>query len=207
MEYITIDFDIADRILPSYCCISVITWKDGIMTDVYSSYIYPDCDIEEFMANRHGILNIDVEEAPTMQNVWKEVQDIIKDKLVFFVNGAKDVDMLIKRLGVDYLSVPDFKYASIISMCKRTWKDLSRYDLATITSELGITSKHYNSMDDAISMGMLINKSLEIHKASNIEELFNKIGFAGGYIISGHKVVYRARKDKKSKEFYQVIPE
>lgn len=207
MEYVTIDFDIADRILPSYCCISAITWKNGIMSDVYSSYIYPDCDIEKFMKDRHGIDNKDVETAPTMTNVWNEVKNIIEDKLVFFVNGAKDIDMLIKRLEVDYLEMPNLQYASLISICKRTWKNISKYNMSTITSELNITSKHYNSMDDAISMGIIINKSLEIHKVSSLDDLFNKIGYAGGYIISGQKVVYRARKDKKSKEYYQLIPE
>jgi DNA polymerase III epsilon subunit-like protein len=124
---------------------------------------------------------------------------------VFFVNGSKDVDMLITRLGVDYLSIPSFKYASIISICKRTWKDISKYNLATITSELEISSKHYNSLEDAISMGLIINKALEYHQASDIEDLFSKIGFAGGYVFSGQKVVYRARKDKKSKQYYQKI--
>lgn len=202
MEYVTIDMDLADRILPSYCCISAITWENGNMSNVYSSYVYPDCDIEEFMLARHGITNKDVDAAPNMANVWGEVSQMISDKLVFFVNGSKDVDMLLRRLDVDYLNTPNFEYGSILSICKRTWKDISKYDFATVTTELEISSSHYNSLNDAISMGMIINKAIEEHKASDVRDLFNKIGYAGGYVIGGHKVVYQARKDKKSKEYY-----
>ena len=204
MEYITMDMDLADRILPSYCCISAILWEDGNMKDVYSSYVYPDCDIEEFMLARHGITNKDVDTAPTMPNVWAEISHIIDGKLVFFVNGSKDVDMLLRRLDVDYLKTPNFEYGSVLSICKRTWDNISKYDFATITTELEVSSSHYNSLSDAISMGMIINKALEQHEVSNVQELFNKIGYAGGYVVGGNKVVYRARKDKKSKEFYQL---
>lgn len=205
MEYITIDMDLADRILPSYCCVSVITWEDGNMKDVYSSYIYPDCDIEDFMLARHGITNKDVDAAPTMSNVWCEISKIIEGKLVFFVNGSKDVDMLLRRLDVDYLETPSFNYGSIISICKRTWDNLSKYDFATITSELGISTSHYNSLNDAIAMGMIINRAMEYHNAEDVTELFNKIGYAGGYVIGCRKVTYKALKDKKSKEYYPRV--
>ena len=45
MEYVTIDMDLADRILPSYCCISAITWENGNMSNVISSFrklFWPD---------------------------------------------------------------------------------------------------------------------------------------------------------------------
>lgn len=203
--FYTIDLELADRILPSYCCISIIQWSDGIIKNVYSSLLYPDCDIEEYMQKRHGIKAKDLKDAPTFANVWNELFPIIKGKMIFFANGAKEVAMLQQRLAADYLSMPNFKYGSVMSICRRTWDNISKYNMETVTSELNISSTHFNSLNDAVSMGIIIGKSMEYHKVDTVVALFDKIGYSGGYIIGNTKVPYRAIKDKRSGEFYEKI--
>lgn len=225
MQFVTMDFNLADRILKSPYCISVISWTDGVIDDIYSSYISPDCDIEEAMIRKNHI-EYDFSKAPSLPDVWSEVSSIISGQTVFFPNGSGNVGDLIERLGVDYLTMPDMNYASFFSMVSRVWPDLSEklitewskkkkecgtnnvktvkeYNFTTISEHFETESRHYNSLDNPLSMGNVINKALAKTGSEDPERLFEVCGYAGGIVTGGHKVCYRSVKEKKSKEYYR----
>ena len=197
MEYITINFEVADRYLPSYCSVAAIKWENDEIEDVFETYLYPDCEIESFFNNRHNITNKMVEQAPKLYDVWTELSQFIGEGPAFFVNGSKDIDALMQRVAVDNLACPDMEYGSIISLFKRTWPDkkLDKYTLPNMLHALEIDSKSYDATQDAISMGIIIRKAKEKQKVSSIQDLFNVTGYACGVIISGRKYVCRAKKN------------
>ena len=73
MHFVTLDMELADRILPSICSITIIEWNDNNIVNIIDTYINPDCEVEEFFADRHGITNEMLKDAPTLPEKWIEI--------------------------------------------------------------------------------------------------------------------------------------
>lgn len=205
MRYLTLDIELADRMLPSICSISIRTWEDGVNTKTFSTLINPDCEIEDFLTKRHGITQEMVKNAPTLPEIWKEIYDLLEDNLVFAHFANDVIKKLTSRAAVDYLNMPNLKYGCTASIAKRTWSEQPDFRLHPLSEALNITKVHNNSNEDSKTIGIIINKSIKHHEVNSVIELFEKIGFAGGYINNGLKTCYRAVKDKKKKVFITKI--
>lgn len=200
--FVTIDMELADRILSSFCSISILYWENGEIIKEFHTLINPDCEVEEFFKDRHGLTDEELSQAPTLPYVWKEIYDLLENKMVFAYDANRVMKTLINRAEVDVLNVPNFDYGNVQSIVKRTWKGLDDYRLQNITEKLNITKIHNDSYEDAKSLGKLIYKATEELELEKPEELFHQIGYAGGYIRNNKKYCYRAKKNKKTKTFY-----
>lgn len=201
MEYLTLDIELADRILPSICSITIRGWEDGINTNIFSTLINPDCEIEDFLTKRHGITQEMVRNAPTLPEIWREIYDLLENKLVFAHFANDVIQKLMLRASVDYLNLPNLKYGCTASIAKRTWQGQNDYKLNALSEALNITKIHNNSKEDSLTVGIIINKAMEVHDVTSIVSLFEKIGFAGGQIKDNTKTCYRAIKNKKDNIF------
>lgn len=201
MEYLTLDIELADRILPSICSITIRNWEDGVNTNTFSTLINPDCEIEDFLTERHGITQEMVKNAPTLPEIWKEIYDLLENKLVFAHFANDVIQKLMLRASVDYLNLPNLKYGCTASIAKRTWREQNNYRLNVLSEALNITKIHNNSKEDSLTVGIIINKAMEIHNVTSIISLFEQIGFAGGQIKDNTKICYRAIKNKKDNIF------
>ena len=201
MIYLTIDTELADRMLPSICSITIRTWEDGKNTNIYSTLINPDCEIEEFLKNRHGITQEMVSNAPTLPEIWKTIYDLLENKLVFAHFANDSIRRLMTRASVDYLNVPNLFYGCTASIAKRTWPEKQDFKLINLSESLNITKIHNDSSEDSKTIGLIISEAFKKNNVNSIEGLFEKIGFAGGQIVNNIKLPYRAIKDKKENIF------
>ena len=199
--FVTVDAEIADRILPSICSISILTWEDGKIINEFSSLINPDCEVEAFFNDRHGLSDNELRNAPTLQEKWIEIFDLLEHKTVFCYDPNQFFRTLIQKAQLEQLNLPNLNYGSVKSICKRTWHGLDDYSLPNITNKLNITNVHNNSYEDAKSLGKIIYKSAEYLDLNSPYDLFRAIGFAGGYIRNNKKIPYRAVKSD-DKKFY-----
>lgn len=199
--FVTVDIEIADRVLPSICSIGIITWENGQIIDDFFSLVNPDCEVEEFFKDRHGLTDIELQNAPTLPELWIDIYDRLDHKTVFFYNANQALRTIIERAAIEQLNLPHMNYGSVKSICKRTWKGLENYSLPAITEKFNITNIHNNAHEDSISIGKLIYMAAEHLELTNPYDLFKKIGFAGGYIRNNKKIPYRAVKSK-DKQFY-----
>ena len=199
--FVTVDFEIADRLLPSICSIAILTWENGEIIDSFFSYIKPDCEIESFLQDRHGISDEQLKNAPTLPQQWIEIFDRLENNTVFFFNPNQALKTLIERTQIEQLNLPNMNYGSVQSICKRTWKGLDNYLLPTITETLEISSVHHDAYEDAKNLGKIIYMAAEHLELESPYDLFKKIGFAGGYIRNNKKLPYRAIKSKDKKYF------
>ena len=185
-DFLTMDMEYADRVLPSICSLSILSWKDGEIIDIFTTLINPDCEIESFMKDRHGITDI---------------EELLSNNIVFMHGAAHAFSSLLIRTDVDYLKIPNLVYGCTMSLSRRVWKGLNDYRLSSVTEKLDITKLHNNSLEDAKSVGQIVCKALDKRKAKNIFELFDEVGYAGGRIRDNKKEIYRAAKDKDEKIF------
>lgn len=205
MRFITMDMELADRYLPSICQITILTWENGKLIDKYNTYINPDCEIEEFLFNRHHISNEMVKDSPYLQNIWHEIYNRLNYQYVFCHNANRIITQLMIRAEVDNLLFPTLIYGDTLSMCRRTWKNKKDYSLITMTEFLNITKVHNNSLFDAVSVAKIIYNILQKDQNYTMENLFKSMGYAGGCVILNQKYSYRAIKDKLSGKFYAKI--
>ena len=200
-DFLTMDMEYADRVLPSICSLSILSWKDGEIIDIFTTLINPDCEIESFMKDRHGITDEMVKNAPSLPKIWPDIEELLSNNIVFMHGAAHAFSSLLIRTDVDYLKIPNLVYGCTMSLSRRVWKGLNDYRLSSVTEKLDITKLHNNSLEDAKSVGQIVCKALDKRKAKNIFELFDEVGYAGGRIRDNKKEIYRAAKDKDEKIF------
>lgn len=201
--FVTMDMELADRFLSSMCSIAIILWNDdGTIATEFFSYVNPDCEVEEFFADRHGLTNEQLKNAPTLPELWVEIYDLLKGRTVFLYDANNAMRALMDRAKVDILNVPPCYYASVKSLCKRTWKGLEDYSMRNVTEKLSISSKHNDAHEDAVSLGKLILKAMDVYDINNPRDLFPIVGFAGGYIKDNKKHPYKVKKDKKTNKYH-----
>lgn len=63
-----------------------------------------------------------------------------------------------------------------------------------MTERLGITSTHFNSLEDAKSVGYIVKRAMADLEITSLSELFDKIGFTGGVVKEGERYIFRAIK-------------
>lgn len=207
MRFVTLDMELADRMLPSICSITIIEWNDNNIVNIIDTYINPDCEVEEFFADRHGITNEMLKDAPTLPEKWIEIYDALDHKMVFAHNANRTIKALKQRASVDLLKMPDLRFGDTASLARRTWPGLDSYRLQELTETLNITKFHNNSYEDAKSVAKIVNMASELFDADSPGELFRLSGYAGGIMRNQEKLSYRAVKDKKNdiyiQRFYQ----
>lgn len=204
--FVTMDFEIADRILPSICSIAIITWDKGQVVDEFHSYVNPDCDVEDFFLDKHALTNQKLRNAPPLASLWIPIYDRLENKNVFCWNPNQVFRAMFHKAEIEQLNMPNLKYGSVMSICRRTWENIDSTHLENVTEELEITDIHNNALEDARSLGRIIYLAEEHLEVDSLEELFKETGFAGGIIKNGIKIPYKAIK-KKDKTGYIVKDE
>lgn len=197
MEYVTLNFEYADRTLPSFWSLSAVLWIDGVSKQQLSRLINPDCEIEPFFIERNpAIKSIDFTVAPYFEDIWPEFCDFIQERLVFCFQGAKDIAALLLRSKFDNLVFPNICYASVASISNRIW-NISAPVYSKVTDYLNIETVPCDSLQDAMILGKIIFLAMEETLSVDVNDLFSKIGFAGGVVYNMQKYNYRVSKNKE----------
>lgn len=192
------DIEIAHRSLAAICSMTILEWHDGQVVSGFSSYFNPECDVEEFFQTRHGLTYDMLEFKPYLCEKWIQIYDILENKMVFMHSANDRIALLNRRADVDRLNMPNFKYGDTKSIARRTWPGMADYPLPALVENLGLGNKHYNSYEDAKNVGLIVLKAAELYDADTPEELFDKMGYAGGCMRNKEKISYRSKKDKKN---------
>ena len=205
MEYITLDMELADRIFPCLCSISLIKWNNSTVISSFSTLINPELEIEPFMSNHHNITESDIKSSPTLREVWPYIMNFIEGNVVFTHKGNSDIKYLKTCIDLDKNVFPDFQFGSVESIFKRTFPDAESKTLHKMLEYLKLDSKCNNSLLDARSLGLIINSACKETQTSNINELFDKIGYAGGFVVDNTINLYKAKKLTKNKRTDNLV--
>lgn len=203
--FVTIDFEIADRTLPSICDIAIITWDGWIPIDEFASHVNPGCNVEPFFNGRHGLTDDILKQAPFLNQLWIPIFDRLEHKTVFCFNPNQVFRTMMQAAEMEFLNMPDFIYGSVQSICKRTW-GYSDENLHEIAEKLNITKTHNNALEDARTIGKILYKASVINGAKDPQELFRTIGFAGGNVKNGIRTPYKVQKvkNKENNRFFVI---
>ena len=208
MEFLTIDFEVASRYEYSPCSVSIYEFTETSYKKILSTLINPgDVKFDSKLTELHGITKDMVQDAPSIQEVMKNISTIIKNKFLFAHNASYDIHKIIDGCNYYNITIPNFKYADSLMVAKRTWPGLINYKLNTICEFLNISLEHHNADSDAIACGKIFLKALKFHNSNTIEELLEHINYTFGYYdntfhsafsksLNSHSQNYKSDYDK-----------
>lgn len=151
MDFCALDFETATHERNSACelgiCVvqnsKIVETKTWLIKPPSFPYFHPrNIDV-------HGIVPHDVKDAPTFDDIWYEVQDLMYGTLMIAHNASFDAGVLRGCLDYYGMFTPKLNYLCSIQLAKKSWNYLPRYGLKHLAEYHDIKFKHHRAGDDA----------------------------------------------------------
>jgi DNA polymerase-3 subunit epsilon len=78
-NFIALDFETANNDRSSACAIGLVKVENGKIVAKESRLINPHTNFLHFCVAVHGLTEVDVEDAPSFDEVWQELSPLLKD--------------------------------------------------------------------------------------------------------------------------------
>ncbi len=171
-DFIVIDFETATRSNDSACQIGIVAIKDFQIADYYESYIRPPLNrFDVHNMDVHGITPDLTENAPTMDEVWREIKPFFSENIPVIAHNAH-FDMSVLRLSTK-AEIPNFIYADSISIVSPFVKGSKSLD--NCVKEFHITlDNHHNGLSDATATAEIVCVAMKLCKVKTLWELLVK---------------------------------
>lgn len=179
MNFIALDFETATFDRHSACELGICVVENGIITNTHTWLIKPP-SFPYFSPRNievHGITPNDVADAPTFDEIWSEVEEIMYGNLMIAHNASFDANVL--RGCLEYYGIfkPKNKYLCSIQLAKKSWKGLQSYGLKNLANHHQISFTHHRAGADAevcAKISLLAFERLFITNNEEVESLFQK---------------------------------
>ena len=170
LDFIAIDFETANNLYDSACAIGIVGVSDGEIVKEGYSLLRPGGDFLPENTAIHGITADDVKDAPTLENVWKDISPLFGPYAVLAHNAIFDMSVLKRSLPEWISNWLEFKYIDTVSLCR----DLvpGHKGLADCAEYFGIPLEHHhNALDDAAVCAEIAIECIKRYNARNLGEL------------------------------------
>ena len=164
LDFCAIDVETANHWVASICQIGVARVTEGRVDKQYSTLVDPEEGFNSFNVRLHGIGPGSVSGAPSFDEVFGELFDLLDGKVLvshtFFdrnaMNGAA------QRYGLPILPVA---WLDSVAIARRAWPERRGnrgYRLASLAADLGISFRHHDALEDArAAAGVVLYACLE----------------------------------------------
>ena len=205
-DFVAIDFETANEKRDSACAIGIALVVDGTLVETKASLIRPhEMRFAAWNVKIHGIEEEDVEDAPTLSDIWPGVLEILDGRLVVAHNASFDISVLRHSLHANGLPFPRVDYLCSYRLSQAAWPNLLSYNLAFLAANYGIELDHHNAESDAKAAAKLVLKAGEgcdtgcpLEIASNFEVSLGELYPNGDWIPSSS---LRHRGSREAFEF------
>lgn len=171
MDFIAIDFEIANNDLSSACSLGIVFVEGNrIVDEKYYLIQPPTLVMDDRMSKVHGLTIEDVKDAYRFNDIWNEIQHYFHDSLVIAHNAQFDMSVL-KSCLVEYsLEIPKFHYTCSIPISSHACRDMGiSGSLKARTKWFGIQlDHHHNALSDARACAELVIKCVELKEKESI---------------------------------------
>lgn len=177
MDFIAIDFEIANSNYDSACSIGLVYVKDKKIVDQKYFLIKPPTnEMDPAMSAVHGLTKEELMDAPTFDIIWEEVsQDFHSDVYVIAHNARFDMNVLKNCLITYKLDIPIFNYVCSIPISTRACRGEGiPNSLEARADRFGIQmDNHHNALSDANAVAELVLTCMEQKKRRSIHTYFS----------------------------------
>ncbi|MFL0246110.1 DNA polymerase III subunit alpha [Candidatus Clostridium stratigraminis] len=151
--------------------IGIMKYKDGKVIDEFSTFVNPEKPIPLRVVEVTNITDDMVREAETIDSIFPQMLDFIKDSVLVAHNASFDVGFLkhnAKVLGYDF----DFTYLDTLTLAQELFPDFKTYKLGRIAKNLGIKVEvAHRALDDVDTTVKVFKIMLEKLKERGAESL------------------------------------
>jgi DNA polymerase III subunit epsilon len=175
MDFIAIDFEIANPNYASVCAAGWATVRDGMVVERGSWLCRPPSGHEEFGLHNVRIHKITADRVADQPSFAERVPDLLArfgDALPIVAhNAAFDINVLRQALAACGRTRPQNPYH-----CTKEWSkrllDLPKYKLTAVCKHLGIQlEQHHEAGSDALAAARIALRLAEMAGVSTVDEL------------------------------------
>jgi len=177
MDFCAIDFETATHERHSACELGICVVENSQIISTKTWLIKPPSFpyFNQRNIDVHGIVPNDVKDAPTFDEIWYEVQEMMYGSLMIAHNASFDAGVL--RSCLDYYGMfkPNLNYLCSIQVAKKSWNYLPKYGLKHLAEHHQIKFNHHRAGDDAEAcarIALLGFEKLIITRTDEIHEYF-----------------------------------
>ncbi len=198
IKFVAIDFETANTRRNSACALGMVLYDDGVYTRK-SWLIKPEpLDFHPFNIQIHGITPQMVRYAPTFEEVWYEIQDILETNIVVAHNASFDMGVLRCSMDQYNLKYPSIDYLCTLKLARKALPGLMNHKLPTLARQIGYTFKHHDALEDAQAAAEVLIRLIDNHGQGSIESLAVGYGVSLGKIHSGGYIPCSAKTSRSN---------
>lgn len=151
MDFCAIDFETATHERNSACELGVCIVQDSKIVETKTWLIKPPSFpyFNPFNVDVHGIVPDYVKDAPTFDEIWYEVEEMMYGTLMIAHNAGFDAGVLRGCLNHYGMFAPKLNYLCSIQLAKKSWNYLPRYGLKHLAEYHQLSFNHHRAGDDA----------------------------------------------------------
>ena len=179
MNFVALDFETATHERNSASELGICVVENSEIIETKSWLIKPPSYpyFSPHNINVHGIYPDDVKNAPTFDEIWSEIEDVLYGNLMIAHNASFDASVL--RGCLDYYGIfkPKIKYLCSIQVAKKSWKNLPSYGLKNLANHHQIKFNHHRADADAevcAKLSLLAFERLIITEDEEVKTIFSK---------------------------------
>lgn len=131
--------------------IAVILVERGRVSKSVEELINPDCAIDPYSRDIHGISDEDVQDAPRFGQLWESLEPLFSGAVLLAHNAPFDSGVLKNEILRNRISPPDLEWWCTLRLARRVWPGRFRsYSLSNLARELKLEAHvTHRAMDDA----------------------------------------------------------
>ncbi len=176
LTFNAIDVETANVSPASICQIGIVCVRDSVIWDRVSILVNPEERFNPFNIRLHGIDEEAVKDSPAFPRVYDELYRRTVGVTLVSHTGFDRVALegAAEKYGLDPLPVTWLDSAMV---ARRVWprKYRSHWALARIATDLGITFKHHNAVDDARASAEIVLHAYR-QSCSDVDEWLEWVG-------------------------------
>jgi DNA polymerase-3 subunit epsilon len=161
MQFVALDVETANPDLASICQVGIVSFEGGAVAATWQRLINPEDFFDEWNVSIHGIAEGDVRGAPTLPQLFADLQGLIENKIVVCHTSFDRVALgrAFEKYGLPRIDCTWLDSARVV---RRAWPQFASkgYGLANISDALGIVFRHHEAKEDARAAGEVVLRAI-----------------------------------------------
>lgn len=173
MNFISMDFETANRYRSSACSIALVVVRNNEIVDSFYSLINPREKFEYRNIQVHGITPEDVQDAPTFDQVWQHIYQLFDpNHLVAAHNAPFDNSVLKATLNNYEITVPHYQTIDTVKTSKFFYPEFPNHKLNKVSELLDIDLKqHHNALYDSVACAKILLRTADDFGTEQIKKM------------------------------------
>ena len=172
LTFTAIDFETANYRRASACALGIVRVEGGEIVSQDEYYIRPEpLEIPPNFTRIHGITPAMVRNKPQFWELWESFN--LPGDATFITAHNAPFDLGVLGASLDQVGLPRPSLLSLDSLkvAKKAWPEVTRRNLASISSYLDIDLNHHNAASDARACALILLRAFRKWGISLVREL------------------------------------